>query len=102
MTPDQPANDPAERLDRAAGILNRALELGSAERLAYLEGACGVDASLRGEIEAMLAAHEEAGAFLAAPTRLGPGAIPAAPSEQPGTIIDRYKLLELIGEGGSA
>ena len=100
MTAEKPANDRADRLDRAAGILDGALELGINRRPDYLREACGDDASLRDEVEAMLAAHEEAGDFLAAPTHLGQGATPAPPSEQPGTIIGRYKLLELIGEGG--
>jgi hypothetical protein len=100
MTAEKPANDNADRLDRAAGILDCALELGINERPAYLKGACGGDASFRNEVEAMLAAHEEAGDFLAAPTHLSPDAIPAAPSEQPGTVIGDYKLLQEIGRGG--
>ena len=88
------------RVDRAAAILDRALELNSTEREAYIEGACGDDVKLRKEVEAMLRAHEEAGDFLAAPTNESAATIPSFPNEKPGAIIDRYKILQLIGEGG--
>ena len=96
---EQQANQ-ISRVDRAAAILDRALELNSTERDAYMEGACGDDVELRKEVEAMLRAHEEAGDFLAAPTNENAATIPSFPNEKPGTIIDRYKILQLIGEGG--
>ena len=96
---EQQANQ-ISRVDRAATILDRALELNSPERDAYIEGACGDDVELRQEVEAMLQAHEEAGDFLAAPTNENAATIPSFPNEKPGTIIDRYKILQLIGEGG--
>jgi WD40 repeat protein len=89
-------------------------------RSAYLDSACGDDAELRALVEALLKADSEAGLFLvsvenAAPTSVATvarsSAIPQAdahslqadaapPSETPGTIIGRYKLLQRIGEGG--
>src|SRR5581483_1616669 len=71
------------------------------DRRAYLAEACQGDKALRQGVEALLAAHERAGSFLAGPA-LG-GSIPedAAPlREGPGTVIGPYKLLEQIGEGG--
>ena len=88
------------RVDRAAAILDRALQLSNPERDAYMEGACGEDVDLRKEVEEMLRAHEEAGDFLAAPTNENAATIPSFPNEKPGAIIDRYKILQLIGEGG--
>jgi serine/threonine protein kinase/WD40 repeat protein len=85
-------------------IFCEALERGSPrERAAYLDQACGPDASLRARIEALLQAHGEAGGFL--------GGGPSAPSlstatdqrpagEGPGSRIGPYKLLQQIGEGG--
>ncbi|MCH7847728.1 MAG: serine/threonine protein kinase, partial [Planctomycetes bacterium] len=96
---EQQANQ-ISRVDRAAAILDRALELNSPEREAYIQGACGDDVELRQEVQAMLRAHEEAGDFLAAPTNENTATIPSFPNEKPGTIIDRYKILQLIGEGG--
>ena len=78
-----------EALDKTAGP----------ERTAYLDQACGQDAQLHARIEALLQAHDEAGGFLQPP---GAGVETAAPAEAPGTVIDRYKLLERIGEGGMA
>jgi serine/threonine protein kinase/plasmid stabilization system protein ParE len=83
-------------------IFNAAVEKGTpAERSAFLDGACGSDADLRVRIEALLQAHDQAGSFLDSPalesdaTLESPGA-----SEGPGTKIGRYKILQLIGEGG--
>jgi serine/threonine protein kinase len=71
------------------------------EQRAYLEEVCGEDKELLGRVEALLKAHDEAGSFLQAPV-LGPGVtIDESPlTEGPGTKIGRYKLLQLIGEGG--
>lgn len=83
-------------------IFNAALQKGStAERFAYLDGACGSDAELRGRLEALLRAHEEAGSFLDAPPD-DPDATAESLrlAEGPGTTIGPYKLLQRIGEGG--
>jgi len=71
------------------------------ERAAYLDAACAQDRELRARIEALLRAHEQAGGFLGenAAAR-DPSATTEGPiSEQPGTVIGPYKLLEPIGEG---
>ena len=67
-----------------------------AEREAYGAEACGGDAEVRRQVNALLAAHEQAGDFL--PTRATIVVEPAG--EAPHDVIGRYKLLELIGEGG--
>ncbi len=55
---EQQANQ-ISRVDRAAAILDRALELNSPERDAYIKGACGDDVELRKEVEAMLSEEDE-------------------------------------------
>ena len=77
-----------------------------AARAAYLDSACGTDAALRQRVEALLRAAGNAGDFLEEPptglsgdaesTRLVTELI----REKPGDRIDRYKLLEKVGEGG--
>jgi serine/threonine protein kinase len=79
-------------------LFHAALEHRStAERAAYLDGACRGNADLRARVEALVAAHEKAGDFLDLPD-----VRPAEedPQEGPGTRIGPYKLLQLIGEGG--
>ena len=84
-------------------ILRHAQERPVARRTDFLDGACGGDMALRQRVEARLGAAAEPGD--------SPGPTIAAPRKQallselpdeegPGTIIDRYRLLEKIGEGG--
>ena len=87
MRPD----DPNQRLEE---LFHAALERPAGpERQAYLDGACGGDAELRDNVDALLAAHAEATGFLEEPAV-------AAKREGPGTTIGPYKLLQEIGEGG--
>ncbi len=70
-----------------------------AGRQAYLDSVCADDPQFRQQVEKLLAAHGEAHDFL------DPEAFDVAPSafvEAPGTVIDRYEILETIGEGGMA
>src|SRR5437868_3399768 len=71
------------------------------ERAAFLDQACGSDVSLRGQIEALLAEHEQLGSYLEAPVAAAQGTVDNPPAiERPGTVIGPYKLLQQIGEGG--
>jgi WD40 repeat protein/serine/threonine protein kinase len=100
-------------------IFFAALDLPSAaERLRYLDSACGSDGLLRARVEQLLAAHDEAGQFLGGsgdtihpplPERPGAQAIPnkllqplpfGHERDLTGTAIGPYKLLQQIGEGG--
>jgi WD40 repeat protein len=83
-------------------IFLEALEKRTAkERANYLDHVCGNDADLRAEFESLLKAHEEARDFLEAPALEPDATLEESPLiEGPGTRIGRYKLLELIGEGG--
>ena len=69
-----------------------------AARQRYLDDACP-DSAVRARVEALLRVHDSEQSFLrpeaAAPTI----DLPAA-SEQPGTMIGPYKLLERVGAGG--
>jgi WD40 repeat protein/serine/threonine protein kinase len=72
-----------------------------AERAAYLDGACQGDEKLRAEVEVLLQAHEQADDFLQAPGSSASVTLDGPPRiDRPGTVIGRYELLELIGEGG--
>jgi serine/threonine protein kinase/tetratricopeptide (TPR) repeat protein len=73
----------------------------AAARAAFLDEACGDDAGLRAQVEALLREHAQLGSFLetpAPPPVVTVGALSLR--EGPGTVIGPYKLLEQIGEGG--
>ncbi|HZO54716.1 MAG TPA: serine/threonine-protein kinase, partial [Bryobacteraceae bacterium] len=79
---------------------------GPAERCAFLESACAGNRELRERVEALLKEQEQLGTFLETPALEKTVLIPGGPnfarsgSEKPGDRVDRYKLLEKIGEGG--
>src|SRR5262249_38490730 len=93
----------------ANDLFLKALDIRSPEqRKSYLDQACGGNAELRAQVEALLSASANAGSFLEQPAAdplTGPAADPAAfelgpLTEGPGTVIGPYKLLQQIGEGG--
>src|SRR5437763_4274287 len=79
-------------------IFNAAVKLSPDERAAFLDGACGADRELRGEVESLLHAHDAPDSFLRDPVDRTGAYEP--PSERAGAVIGPYKLLEQIGEGG--
>jgi eukaryotic-like serine/threonine-protein kinase len=85
-------------------LFGAALDLRPEERASFLDTACGNDSDLRRELEALLAAHEDAGSFLERPIIPRPDDLfpdgESIEAAQPDTIIGPYRLLELIGEGG--
>ena len=96
---------------RAKSLFLAASDLPEAERAAYLDRECGGDADLRARVEELLRA--DAGAPPTDPDRTGtlgpaadePGADEGmadhAPELDAGAVVaGRYKLVELIGEGG--
>ncbi len=74
-------------------------------REAYLKDACGGDGALRKKVEHLLKSDLDAGSFLSSEDddeadEADATPIQAAPNESAGQFIDRYKLLQQIGEGG--
>jgi eukaryotic-like serine/threonine-protein kinase len=89
-------------------IFARARELPVVDQAKYLDDVCGNDSELRQQVDSLLAADVEAGRFLRSVNRL-PGQASVStdtlrsadfPEEKSGEIIGRYKLLQVIGEGG--
>ena len=79
-------------------IFAEALEQPSAEaRTAFLDRACGSEATLRRRVEALLKSHEQADGFLRPPSA---ATVTQPTPERPGSWIGPYKLLQQLGEGG--
>ncbi len=91
---------PAER-DRLIEVVGEAMSRPGPERTAYVRAACPGPEALA-EAMSLLEAAQNAGEFLGRPTYgERPTAAPGrANGESPGAVIGRYRLLELIGEGG--
>jgi serine/threonine protein kinase len=92
-----------ERWQQVKELLGPALELDPAKRTDYLDKACGSDASLREELERLLAAEKKAGGdFLNDP--LIPDALNRELSQPADVWIGRrvgpYQIVEEIGVGG--
>ena len=87
---------------RADTLFLRALELPSgAERDAFLDEACKDEPELRQQLDAMLADDSAADAFFDGPDTVAtPSPRSSLPAEKPGDMIGRFKLLQIIGEGG--
>ena len=84
---------------RERELFEAALDLDSDARAAFLDEQCGECQSLRKRIELLLAAADDdevdlPGTPFVTPTPVG------TILERPGMVIDRYSLLEEIGEGG--
>src|SRR5271155_3224883 len=80
-------------------LFTEAVQLPVEQRSAFLVTACGGNAELRANVEALLRAHVESGEFLEkAPEEIKAQA--RVPGEKTGDWIGRYKLLQQIGEGG--
>jgi serine/threonine-protein kinase len=85
----------AERWQEVDAIFAEVLERPRDERQAFLDEACGDDASLRAEVGRLLAADERAAGFLERPA----GLETAAGEEEP-LRLGPYRLLHRIGSGG--
>ena len=94
-----------EDVKKEETIYSAALKISSLEeRTTYLKKACGEDKELLERVQALLRAHEQAGDFLEVPPFIAKEVtLDEVPiREGPGTVIEPYKLLEKIGEGGMA
>ena len=84
----------SEHWQHVTEIFHAALASDPARRDAFLAAACGDDAVLRADVEALVAADDEAGSFGETPLF-----VPAL-SLEPGSSIGPYRIEQLIGAGG--
>ncbi|QDV62069.1 serine/threonine-protein kinase [Crateriforma conspicua] len=78
-------------------IFARAIELPESQRADYLRQACQDDATLRGRLEKLLAAHDNDDGFLDLDPR---ETLDQSTSVGAGQDIGPYRLLQKLGEGG--
>ena len=85
-----------------SGIFHVARALAEpALRCAYLDQICGANQALRERVESLLRVHEQELSLLQSANVEPAPTVDAPPlAERPGTSVGRYKLMELIGEGG--
>ena len=84
-------------------ILEQALEVAPDRRSVYLEEACAGDKALRREVEALIAADQQAGTGFLAGSAVEASTMLAAAEELAslaGTRIGPYQIVEEIGHGG--
>jgi len=94
-----------ERWNKIETIFDAAAALAGAERARYLDGACAGDASLRSEIESLLASRDAVGSFLESPAAEGLSAGDLRPEralerDDVPRPVGTYRLQRKLGEGG--
>jgi serine/threonine protein kinase len=86
---------------RALEVFTEAVQLPTEERAAFLDRACAGNEDLRRKVELLLKSNDRAGHFLEEPPTASISERRATVAgEKPGDRVDRYKLLQQIGEGG--
>jgi hypothetical protein len=79
----------SDRWQLVEDIFHRAVDLAPQERPAFLEAACGVDQSLRREVESLLDYESESGTTFAGP-----------PGDDAPRTIAHYRISGKLGQGG--
>src|SRR6266516_2906606 len=92
----------SERWQHVKEVLHHALEREPDERAAFLADACAGDESLREEVEALLASHEQAGSFFEKPVAEEAAKVFAADQEESwvGQSLGPYQIISQLGVGG--
>ena len=86
----------ADHWQRVSAVFHAVVEAPSEDRRRLLDEACGGDAALRAELEALLAAHETPTAFL---DRL-PDPLIGGRLQRGDVLCDRFEVDRLLGSGG--
>lgn len=84
-------------MERDDELFEAAAALSQEARRAFLATACRGDEARLARIEELLQAHDRSADFMNTPPVVRP---PLSIEEKEGDVIDRYKLLQRIGEGG--
>jgi eukaryotic-like serine/threonine-protein kinase len=75
-------------------------EVPPGDRAGYVDAACSGDVALREEVHRLLDVYRDLDSFMERPAADPAPTVDLAPGERVGEMIGRYRLLEVIGEGG--
>ncbi|MDX6577086.1 MAG: eukaryotic-like serine/threonine-protein kinase [Blastocatellia bacterium] len=95
-----------ERWQQLDKLFHAALEREPRERSAFIAEACANDISLRQQVEALLAAHEQAGSFIESPAmevaarRVAADQGSAEKEWATAETVSHYRIITLLGAGG--
>src|SRR5262249_54726886 len=91
-----------ERWRQVDQLFQAALERAPEERTAFISEACGVDDSLRREVEALLAADGQAKSFIESPAYAvaAPLIVEDETPSPADKTIGHYQIISLVGKGG--
>ncbi len=91
-----------EQYKRIGELYHAAMERSPGERSSYLREACAGDEELERKVQALLAAHDQAGEFLAAPDKALLDGLrdDLKPIATFGQKFGQYEVVSLIGSGG--
>jgi serine/threonine protein kinase/Tol biopolymer transport system component len=82
----------ADRWRQVEKIFYDALEVDPRDRISFLDRACADDPSLRNDVEALIASHQEGGSFLNPPSAFRASIV--------GQTFGPYEVRALLGSGG--
>jgi eukaryotic-like serine/threonine-protein kinase len=83
-----------EGWERVKSVFQSTLERTPGERHAFLGEACAGDLALQGEVESLVAWHDQAGNFIQEPL------LPTSPRLASGDHLGPYEIVRLLGSGG--
>jgi len=90
-----------ERWQRLKELFHRALEMGAAERAAFLKAECAGDAELRAEVESLVAADARGEDFLdEGAAGVAAGVVESVAELEAGRRVGPYTVVSTLGEGG--
>jgi len=91
-----------ERWQQVKEIFNSAIAYGPEERSSFISQACSGDEELRGEVESLIASHEQSGSFIDQPAFEVAASLLAGERAElaPGYTIGSYQVISFISRGG--
>ncbi|MGA2078546.1 MAG: serine/threonine-protein kinase [Terriglobia bacterium] len=93
-----------QRWEQIKSVFEKAQELKPESRASFLTQACGEDAALRSEVEALLEHDRRAGSFLGGDAASEIGVAMASEGHlafSPGEVLSgRFRIVQLLGRGG--